>query len=209
VTSGRRLQSGGVETRIVGIYLRNSNLSGEFPVAAVQAMKSLRVLDLKNDPNGQYSNSFTIPANATGGSGSGQCVTLQPCYSTVTCDLPVETPVCNPPSSGFSGGAIAGIIIGVLVVALGGGFAYYNSSKRAAPPAATTTLAAAKSPAKDKPTKADATPTKKDSPAAQDSRGESKTNVWQEAFDSQNNAPYWVNSITGEFSWTNPNGDKV
>ena len=219
----RRLAlDGPQERRIVRLTLRNLGLVGVLPVAAINQLSALRVLDLSNDPDAPFPNRLELPSGAS-------CANIPICLrSGVSCVLDSAIPLCdengfpitlkqpkdspgdnNNNNEGQQAGPSIPVIVGASATALalvGSIVALLlvvrhrrNSNNRSHGPHTPMPSSAASSPSP-------SAPQRMGSPAFSTTRGglDPASAAWKEAVDEATGAIYFINTLTGEFSWTSP-----
>lgn len=229
--NGRLLQS--QELRITGIYLRNANLTGPLMESALRTMTQLKVLDLRNDDGlggGTVGSNNTITFDEDCldypecSSATLQCL-LPPSLQKL-CSLKGQ------PTTSFPTAMVVGASVGGGLVLLSFILAYAvirrprrqtelpSDERRPLQPHKTLRSMSVKEHvsgvlAREMRSagevrhggrqrsiyhKKSFTRKYKPKPDAKILHDD----AWQEAFDIQTNTKYWVNLVTGEFSWSNP-----
>jgi len=195
---------------------------GTIPETTLNAFGALREVNFTSDPSQPFANVITLPPG-------DECASVEVC-KTIMCDFGADAPSCYkpapPPSSGsgLSSGAIFGIVIGAFAgVALlsGVGYVAYTRSaaskkkdkrrqkkkkklakKRSAKsmggrrPSMAAALKRRMSLGKKKQSFRKVYRPKNEEPDA--------PGTWIQTFDPVSGAQYWMNNVTGEFSWTPP-----
>jgi hypothetical protein len=215
-TSSRRLHSNrnlvansGFERRITGIKLRNVGIVGTIPVSILNSFSALTILDLSSNSSKPFGNQLTAPADAT-----GDCVAVDICKK-IDCNFGAAVKSCYSPEgevSQLSSGAIAGIVLGVLAVMgifLVIGLAVYRGGNltRRQQLAGTSQEGRGKSFSESlKRTISGSMKTTRSFRRPYTPKGETPDNpgTWIETFDPVSKAKYWMNNVTGEFSWGPP-----
>lgn len=211
VGAGRRLQASR-ERRIVVLRLRNLNLNGQVPFAALRMMTSAREINLGNTVGAPNPNVLSLPSSNT-------CVDVPRCsVSGVTCDFDT-LPVCasgaardEAASTSTNVAVVAGVAVAamllvgvvVLLVVRARRRSSGETASQPVPTAVPVVLTNDSGPPEDEPI--NAAPPRK-SLSRSFSLGRKKSSAaspWKELMDEATGARYWMNTITGEFSWSAP-----
>jgi len=213
---------------ITGIYLESSDLVGYVNVSAIQEMEYLRTLDLSNSAGSVDANTILGPTPCIDIPGCGSLIDcIFPPTAPQVCTGGLES------GSVVSLGMITGIIVAVVLIFLcllciiiirrrsreqeeqpvpsGRRFSIANAGATLFSNAIflresgdrVPVMRDTKSPRRFSLGSGRKTNTRQYKPDPS-STLVSKDDAWQESFDYQSNSRYWVNMVTGEFSWINP-----
>jgi len=206
------------ERRIVGLRLKNIGMVGDIPEIALSALTALQELDMASDNSKPFANQIRPPTGK-------ECASVEAC-KTIACDFGEIAPSCYKPghtssptvADPFTAPAIAGVTIGaILVVVLLSGLIYVvvsrrNSSKKKKHRremkrhGSSGSMRSGRRPSLSQRMLGKRTQSFRKlyrPPKGENSQPDSP-GTWVQTFDPVSSAHYWMNTVTGEFSWSPP-----